>query len=138
MTFLPKEKLFTKRWFVDYGLITVGSFIMAVGFVFFITPHKIVPGGIYGLGIIVYYMTKGMALWPEGFPIGIRVYRVNTIAIISLPPEVALALKINPSPIPVRTPPKMQESKTSFTNGASPISRIQVMPSINIDDETNP
>ena len=77
MAFLTKEKLFTKRWFVDYGLISVGSFIMAVGFVFFITPHKIVPGGIYGLGIIVYYMTIGMALWPDGFPIGLFNLLVN-------------------------------------------------------------
>ncbi len=66
-----KEKLFTKRWFIDYSFITAGSFVMAAGFVFFITPHKIVPGGIYGLGIIVHYLSKGMALWPEGFPIGL-------------------------------------------------------------------
>jgi uncharacterized membrane-anchored protein YitT (DUF2179 family) len=77
MAFFTKEKLSTKRWFVDYGLITIGSFIMAVGFVFFITPHKIVPGGIYGLGIIVYYLTKGMAFWPDGFPIGIFNILVN-------------------------------------------------------------
>jgi len=77
MAFLTAEKLFSKRWFVDYGIITIGSFIMAVGFVFFITPHKIVPGGIYGLGIIVYYLTKGMTLWPDGFPIGIFNLLVN-------------------------------------------------------------
>lgn len=77
MSFLVKEKLFSKQWFVDYGFITVGSFIMAVGFVFFITPHKIVPGGVYGLGIIVYYLTKGMALWPDGFPIGLFNLIVN-------------------------------------------------------------
>ena len=77
MTFLSKEKLFTKRSFIDYSLISLGSFIMAAGFVFFITPHKIVPGGIYGLGIIVHYLTKGMSLWPEGFPIGIFNILVN-------------------------------------------------------------
>ncbi len=77
MAFLTKEKLFTKRWFVDYGLITIGAFIMAVGYVFFITPHKIVPGGMFGLGIIVYYLTKGMTLWPDGFPIGLFNLLVN-------------------------------------------------------------
>ncbi|MEI6678749.1 MAG: YitT family protein [Mariniphaga sp.] len=77
MAFLTKEKLFTKRWFVDYGLITIGAFIMAVGYVFFIIPRKIVPGGIFGLGIIVYYLTKGMALWPDGFPIGLFNLLVN-------------------------------------------------------------
>lgn len=72
-----KQKIYTSRWFLDYGMITIGSFIMAVGYVFFITPHKIVPGGVYGLGIIVHYLTKGMALWPDGFPIGLFNLLVN-------------------------------------------------------------
>lgn len=77
MTLPAKEKLFTKRWFIDYSFITIGSLIMAAGYVFFITPHKIVPGGIYGLGIIVYYLTKGMELWPDGFPIGLFNLLIN-------------------------------------------------------------
>lgn len=72
-----KEKIYSSRWFLDYSMITVGSFIMAVGYVFFITPHKIVPGGVYGLGIIVHYLSKGMAFWPEGFPIGLFNLLVN-------------------------------------------------------------
>jgi len=74
---IPKEKLFTKKWFLDYGMITIGSFVLAVGYVFFITPHKIVPGGVYGLGIIVYYLTKGMTYWPDGFPIGLFSLLIN-------------------------------------------------------------
>ncbi len=77
MSFLPKEKIFSRQWFLDYGLITIGSFVMAVGYVFFITPHKIVPGGIYGLGIILHYITKGMPIWPDGFPIGLFNLLVN-------------------------------------------------------------
>ena len=77
MTKSPDQKVFSTRWFIDYGLITLGSFIMAVGYVFFITPHKIVPGGVYGLGIIVHYLSKGMALWPDGFPIGLFNLLVN-------------------------------------------------------------
>jgi uncharacterized membrane-anchored protein YitT (DUF2179 family) len=77
MALIPKEKLFSKQWFLDYGMITVGSFVMAVGYVFFITPHKIVPGGLYGIGIITYYLTKGMTLWPDGFPIGLFSLLIN-------------------------------------------------------------
>ena len=77
MSFFPKEKIFSKTWFIDYTLITIGSFVMAVGYVFFITPYKIVPGGIYGLGIIVYYLSKGMPFWPDGFPIGLFNLLVN-------------------------------------------------------------
>jgi uncharacterized membrane-anchored protein YitT (DUF2179 family) len=71
MSALLKEKIFSRQWFLDYGLITIGSFVMAVGYVFFITPHKIVPGGIFGLGIIMHYVTKGMLFWNDGFPIGL-------------------------------------------------------------------
>ncbi len=72
-----KQRIFSTKWFLDYGMITVGSFIMAVGYVFFITPHKIVPGGVYGLGIIVHFLSKGSSLWPEGFPIGVFNLLVN-------------------------------------------------------------
>lgn len=56
MTFITKEKLFSKRWFVSYSMIAIGAFIMATGFVFFITPYKIVPGGVYGISIVLHHM----------------------------------------------------------------------------------
>ena len=72
MIFLPKDKVFSLQWFKDYSLIVIGSFILAVGFVFFISPHRIVPGGVYGIAIVVHYMTQGMfSFWPDGFPIGL-------------------------------------------------------------------
>jgi len=70
MDFRP-EKIFSKKWFVSYSLIVIGSIILAAGFVFFISPYKIVPGGVYGIAIVIHYMTEGMLRWaPSGFPIG--------------------------------------------------------------------
>jgi uncharacterized membrane-anchored protein YitT (DUF2179 family) len=63
MSFVTHEKLFSRRWFIAYTLIVVGAFIMASGFVLFITPNRIVPGGVYGLSIILHYMF--------GFPVGL-------------------------------------------------------------------
>jgi uncharacterized membrane-anchored protein YitT (DUF2179 family) len=54
--FLLKEKPFTKKWFISHILILIGSFILAVGFVLFITPYKIVPGGVYGISIVLHYL----------------------------------------------------------------------------------
>ena len=72
MAYLANEKLFSKKWFTDYLYITIGSFILAAGFVYFITPHKIVPGGVYGVAIVVHYLTAGLfSFWPEGIPIGL-------------------------------------------------------------------
>ena len=55
MSFIVKEKLFSKKWFIAYSLIVVGALILASGFVFFITPYKIVPGGVYGIAIVLHY-----------------------------------------------------------------------------------
>lgn len=78
MTFLQKDKLFSLQWFKDYGYITVGSFILAVGFVYFMTPHKIVPGGLFGVAIVVHYLTQGwFSFCPEGFPVGLFSLLVN-------------------------------------------------------------
>ncbi len=70
MDFRP-EKIFSKKWFISYGLIAIGALILASGFVFFISPYKIVPGGVYGIAIVVHYLTAGMFSWaPTGLPIG--------------------------------------------------------------------
>ena len=67
-----QEKLFSKKWFISYSLIVLGSIILAAGFVFFISPYKIVPGGVYGIAIVIHYMTQGVFSWaPSGLPIGI-------------------------------------------------------------------
>lgn len=56
MAFIVKEKMFSKKWFIAYSQIAVGAFIMAAGFVLFITPYKIVPGGVYGISIVLHHM----------------------------------------------------------------------------------
>lgn len=56
MAFLIKEKRFSWKWILNYLMIVVGAFILAAGFVFFITPHKIVPGGVYGISIVLHYL----------------------------------------------------------------------------------
>jgi uncharacterized membrane-anchored protein YitT (DUF2179 family) len=66
------DRIFSKKWFLNYTLIILGAFILAAGFVFFISPYKIVPGGVYGIAIVVHHMTRGMISWaPDGFPIGL-------------------------------------------------------------------
>jgi len=40
----------------DYCIIIIGTFIMAVGIVVFITPLKLAPGGVYGVAIILHHL----------------------------------------------------------------------------------
>ncbi len=63
MSFVTKEKLFSLDWFKVYSLILLGTFIMSAGFVFFISPYKMAPGGVYGVAIILHHML--------GLPIGL-------------------------------------------------------------------
>ncbi len=51
-----KEKPFTRKWFLSYSFIIAGSFILATSFVLFITPYKFVPGGVYGISIVMHYL----------------------------------------------------------------------------------
>ncbi len=84
MAFLTKDRLFSKKWFIDYSFILIGSFILAAGFVYFITPHKIVPGGVYGISIVVHYLTKGVfSFWPDGIPVGLFALTIDIPLIIA-------------------------------------------------------
>ncbi|MDD4033519.1 MAG: YitT family protein [Bacteroidales bacterium] len=51
-----REKIFSKEWFLSYSMILVGTFILSVGMVLFISPYKIVPGGVYGISIILHHL----------------------------------------------------------------------------------
>ena len=53
-----KEKLFSKKWFISYGLIVLGSLLFAVGDVMFVNPYRLAPGGTYGLANVF------NSLWP--------------------------------------------------------------------------
>lgn len=64
-----KEKLFSAKWFKSYALITVGTFLVSVGYVMFISPNKIVPGGIYGISIMLHFLL--------GTPLGLTALAFN-------------------------------------------------------------
>ncbi len=63
MAFITKEKLFSWEWFRAYSFIVLGTFIMAVAYVIFISPFKFAPGGVYGIAIVLHHLFQ--------FPIGL-------------------------------------------------------------------
>ena len=55
----------------NYSLIIIGSAILACAYACFIAPYKIVPGGVYGISIVLHHVTKGtFDIFPDGLPIG--------------------------------------------------------------------
>lgn len=67
-----------RRNVADYSLIVVGAFLQALSYVLFLAPYKIVPGGVYGISIVLHYVTKGMfEFLPDGLPMGITALCFN-------------------------------------------------------------
>ncbi|MEG0795165.1 MAG: YitT family protein [Odoribacter sp.] len=64
-----KEKIFSAEWFQTYVILFIGSMVIATGYTFFMTPYKIVPGGIYGISTILNHKL--------GFPIGMAALCFN-------------------------------------------------------------
>lgn len=60
----------------DYVMITFGLVLYAVGFVTFILPHKIVIGGMAGLGTLVYFATNRF------IPVAVTMYGVNIMLMV--------------------------------------------------------
>ncbi|MDR1161589.1 MAG: YitT family protein [Tannerellaceae bacterium] len=62
----------------DYSLIIIGSFLQALSYVVFLAPYKIVPGGVYGISIVIHYVTKGVfSFFPDGLPMGVTALCFN-------------------------------------------------------------
>ncbi|MCF8217959.1 MAG: YitT family protein [Bacteroidales bacterium] len=79
MAFITKEKLFSREWFRAYSLITLGTLILASGFVFFISPYKLAPGGTYGVAIILHHLLDtpiGLTALAIDIPLAIIGYKI--------------------------------------------------------------
>ncbi len=67
----------------DYLMLILGSAIVAAAYVFFVTPYKIIPGGVYGISIILHYLTQDLfssfssGFFAEGLPIGATALMFN-------------------------------------------------------------
>ncbi len=42
----------------NYASIVVGAFVLSLGYSLFIVPHKLVPGGVFGLSIVVFEVVE--------------------------------------------------------------------------------
>lgn len=76
----------------DYSLIIVGAFLQALSYVLFMAPYKIVPGGVYGISIVIHHVTKGiLPIFPDGFPLGATALCFNIPLMILAMKKIGLA-----------------------------------------------
>lgn len=65
-----QEKLslaLSPKWWASWTGIVLGCAIMAAGFVFFINPYNIVPGGVYGASIVMHNLFPSVQVGTFGY-----------------------------------------------------------------------
>ncbi len=50
----------------QWTFVVVGAALLAAAFVLFITPYRIVPGGVYGMGVVLNYLFPGLQVGTYG------------------------------------------------------------------------
>jgi len=86
------SKTTLKRQGADYALIATGAFLQALSYVLFLAPYKIVPGGVYGISIILHHLTKGATPFlPDGLPLGATALCFNIPLMILAMKKIGLA-----------------------------------------------
>lgn len=73
---MEKEMLYLKEkcepathlsWWISWTYVLTGCIIMAAGFVFFINPYNIVPGGVYGASIVLHNIFPAVQVGTFGY-----------------------------------------------------------------------
>ena len=67
MTASMKESVTDWRWWTSIGQIVFGCFLVAVAFVVFINPYDLVPGGIYGLALVLHNLFPSIQVGTFGY-----------------------------------------------------------------------
>lgn len=62
-----KESVTDWKWWYSIGQIVFGCFLVAVAFVVFINPYNLVPGGIYGLALVLHNLFPTVQVGTFGY-----------------------------------------------------------------------
>ena len=62
-----KESVTDWKWWSSIGQIVLGCFLVAVAFVVFINPYNMVPGGIYGLALVLHNLFPSIQVGTFGY-----------------------------------------------------------------------
>ena len=65
------EPVGTFAWWRSMFAIVLGCLIMAVGYSYFVSPYNIVPGGVYGMGIVLHNVFPSIQVGTYGYMIDV-------------------------------------------------------------------
>lgn len=60
------ERIYSWRWWRSWLLLLFGCVLLAAGFVLFMNPYRIIPGGVYGMGIVMHALLPGIQVGTFG------------------------------------------------------------------------
>lgn len=66
-------------WWLSWLGIFVGCIIMAAGFVFFINPYNIVPGGVYGASIVLHNLFPSIQVGTFGYMFDVPLLIISAV-----------------------------------------------------------
>lgn len=73
------EPLRHRQWWLSWIGVLVGCTIMAAGFVYFINPYNIVPGGVYGLCIVLHSIFPEILIGTFGYMLDIPLMLISLV-----------------------------------------------------------
>lgn len=67
------------KWWKTWATIILGCTAMAAGFVLFINPYNMVPGGVYGASIVLHYLVPSIKVGTFGYCFDIPLLIISAI-----------------------------------------------------------
>ena len=61
------QPMFSLKWWSSWFFILLGCTLLAAGYVYFISPYNIVPGGVYGASIVLHNIFPGVQVGTFGY-----------------------------------------------------------------------
>lgn len=71
--------LLSPQWWLSWTGILFGSTVLAAGFVYFINPYNIVPGGVYGASIVLHNIFPSIQVGTFGYMFDIPLLCISAI-----------------------------------------------------------
>ena len=65
------DKLLARQSLSSWFCVILGSVILSAGFVLFMNPYRVVPGGVYGTGIVLHALVPSVQVGTFGLMLDI-------------------------------------------------------------------
>lgn len=76
-----KDNIRSGAFWASWATIVAGCCVLAAGFVLFINPYNIVPGGVYGASIVLHYLFPGVQVGTFGYMFDVPLLIISAVCL---------------------------------------------------------